>query len=55
MEKQIVEQIKKFILEMRNDETQKDLHKTSYVRGYQSALGDIERIITFAESLKKGA
>lgn len=54
MEKQIVDQIKKFISEMRNDETQKDLHKTSYVRGYQSALSDIDRIITFAESLKKG-
>ena len=53
MEKQIVEQIIKFIEEMRNDETQKDLHKTSYVRGYQAAITDIERLITFAESLKK--
>jgi hypothetical protein len=52
MEKQIVEQIKKFIGGMRNEESQKDLHKTSYVRGYQSALSDVERIIDFAESLK---
>jgi len=55
MEKQILQEIKKFIEEMRNDETQKDLHKTSYVRGYQSALSDIDRIITFAESIRKGA
>jgi len=51
MDKQIVEQIKKLIAETRSDETMKDLHKTSYVRGYQAAISDIDRIITFAESL----
>jgi len=55
MEKQIVDQIKKFIGESRADETMKDLRKTSYVRGYQAAISDIDRLIQFAESLKKGA
>ena len=53
MYQQLVEQIKELINDGRSDETMKDLHKTSYVRGYQAALSAIERLITFAESLKK--
>lgn len=58
MEKQIVEQIEKLIADMRSDETMGEFRKTSYVKGYQSALSDVERIILLAKSLyaqaKKG-
>jgi len=52
MEKQIVEQIKKYIAEMKGEEGMKDLRKAPYVRGYKACCDDIQRIIDFAESLK---
>jgi hypothetical protein len=59
MEKQIVEQIEKYIAATRKDENQKELHKNGFVKGYNAALDAIESIIEMGKALasqaKKGA
>lgn len=51
MEKQLIEQIKKFIAETNSDETMTELRKSSYVKGYKAAMADVQKIITLVESL----
>lgn len=51
MDKVTLEQIKKFLQEMKSDSSMKELRKTSYTKGYRACAADIERIIDCAESL----
>ena len=51
MNKQIVEQIKKYIAEIRQGDRMKSLRKSEYVNGYMAGMDDIEGLIEFAESL----
>ena len=53
MDSVILKQIKQFIAEtMGEQSSMSSLRKTSYVEGYKACLGDVKKIIDFAESLK---
>ena len=58
MYEQILRQIEKHIETIRSDESQKNLHKSAWVDGYNAALKAVESIIEMGEDLasqpKKG-
>lgn len=53
MEKVILEQVKKFIKEVTDNDAMIALRKTTYVKGYQACVKDIDSLIKMGEEMGK--